>query len=164
MNRSLVLAALLLCGCPPKPAPPTATGTAPPPGPAPPAGTAPAPPAETRKGVDGYITGSAGQFAITFADDGIPGNGGFCCGATVADTRKSYPSKNLIALPGAGKLAPGVLPPLVGVDGLIVATGDGRFKVDFATDGVRSGGGFCCAATVDAARDAYSNKNLAYLP
>jgi hypothetical protein len=54
---------------------------------------------------------------------------------------------------------------LVGVDGYIMPLDDGtgRYRIAFATDGVLTGGGFCCANSVEEARAAYPAKNLAWI-
>jgi hypothetical protein len=52
------------------------------------------------------------------------------------------------------------------VDGYIIAEGNGaspRYQIRFANGGVPTAGGYCCAATPEAARSAYPGKNLAYV-
>jgi len=53
-------------------------------------------------GVDGFITTVSAtnpSFKITFATNGVPGSGGYCCAATIAEARNTYPGKNLAYLP-----------------------------------------------------------------
>jgi len=113
-------------------------------------------------GVDGYILG-LGRFSITFAVDGLPGSGGFCCASSLEEVRASYPGKNLAWLPTTTRVAPDVVPPLTGVDGYIVELAPGSFRVDFATDGSISGGDDCCSTSVAEARTLHPTKNLVWL-
>lgn len=116
-------------------------------------------------GVDGYIMpldDGTGRYIVRFANDGVLTGSAYCCPSSVEDARAAYPAKNLAWIktsvnPGAGKI-----PELVGVDGYIVQLDDGtgRYRIDFANDGVPSGGGWCCANSVEDARAAYPAKNL----
>lgn len=54
-------------------------------------------------------------------------------------------------------------PQLKAVDGYILG-GNGQYSITFATNGVASNGGFCCASTLDGARASYPQFNLVVLP
>ena len=116
-------------------------------------------------GVDAYIHKVEDNwFKATFATDGVASSGGFCCKTTVQGVRDSYPDKNMAYLPDAGsQITAGEIPSLAGVDGYVVHHLN-SFKVMFATDGMTSGGQYCCPATKEAAINAYPSKNVVYLP
>jgi len=118
------------------------------------------------KAVDGYILGGNGQYSIKFATDGIPGNGGFCCGTTVGEARASYPQFNLIQLPEQSQIPTGQIPSLYKVDGYIVKHPPDPTMLEYrgATNGAMDGTLECCSPDVAAARAKYPTKNLAYLP
>ncbi len=50
--------------------------------------------------------------------------------------------------------------PSPGVEGYVVPVGDGRWRVEFADDGVTNSSGACCMDTEAAALSAYPNRNL----
>ena len=73
-------------------------------------------------------------------------------------------SLNSFSIYGVGER--GVYPELTGVDSYItrVSTTDSRYMVHFAIDGVPIGGGACCFESLEAALNAYPDRNHAYLP
>lgn len=118
------------------------------------------------KAVDGYILGGNNRFSITFAMNGVPSNGGFCCASTIDEARASYPQFNLIDLPEQSQIPAGQIPSLYKVDGYIVKhpADPTMFEYRGATNGAMDGTMECCSSSVAAARTRYPAKNLAYLP
>lgn len=117
------------------------------------------------KAVDGYILGT-GRYAIHFALNGVPNNGGFCCEDTIEATRAAYPQYNLIVLPEQSQIPADAIPSLYRVDGYLVKhpQDPSMFEYRGAVNGKMDGTSDCCAASVAAARAARPTKNLAYLP
>jgi len=126
-------------------------------------------PIEDATGIDGYILqlDDPVRYSIRFATDGVVGAGGACCWATMEAARASYSNRNLVYLPGTdnGDLVVGTIPLFIGVDGYIVASAGGGFEIAPTVDGVPTGAeSLCCWSSVEEARAANPDMNLAWLP
>jgi hypothetical protein len=121
-------------------------------------------------GVDGYIhrlSESDQRYRVSFAVDGVPTGGVYCCPSTLEAALNAYPDRNLVYLPEAtdDDIDTGIVPPLAGVDGYIehLDDGTGRFIIRFAIDGFPTGGAACCPSSVEEARSWYPDRNLIFL-
>jgi hypothetical protein len=118
--------------------------------------------------VDGYITaegnGTNPRYLIVFANAGVATSGGFCCAATPAEARASYPGKNLAYLTPYLAIPSGTTPIFNGVTGYIIYdTAQAKYRVDAAVNGELTGTKTYGWATVDAARAALPTDNLVYV-